>query len=323
MNKFFKQYPRAICEAENVLPSLLAWQRRGLRTAVVTLIGIEGSSPRPLGAQMAVAEDGHYAGYLSGGCFEAAVVSEALQAMESHTNRLVRYGKGSPYMDIKLPCGSGIDLYFDQNIPVDLIHQAHALLDARSPVSIDTDLSSGDKQLSRLDHTSSVECHRMLNAFRSIYMPCLRVVVAGHGPAFLAIAKLLSACGLIHYCVTRDGDAAMELAEHNIIAHRSLDDAVALDAYSAMVLCFHEHEHELPLLADALASDCFYIGALGGRRTSQQRRTLLSARGYGEQAINRIRAPIGLIADAKGQLSTVSSILAELVLEAKKKKIIS
>jgi len=88
-------------------------------------------------------------------------------------------------------------------------------------------------------------------------------------------------------------------------------------------LSYHDHEQELPVLAAALDSPCFYIGALGGRKTSRERCTLLEARGYDANAIGRIRAPIGLIAGAKSQLSTAAGILAELVQEAKSKKIVN
>src|ERR1044071_3768023 len=86
-----------LLDEDDVLPMLDAWRRRGLRTALVTLVGVEGGAPRQPGAQMAVAEDGSYAGYLSGGCLEQAVALEARAVIASGVNRLVRYGKGSPY----------------------------------------------------------------------------------------------------------------------------------------------------------------------------------------------------------------------------------
>ena len=123
----------------------MKWQQLGLRTSVVTLVGVEGSSPRPIGAQMAVAEDGNYVGYMSGGCFEKAVVTEAVQLMKDGQNMLVRYGKGSTYIDINLPCGSGVDLYFDQRNPPQLFQSAAQMLDERKPVTIRVDLASGEE----------------------------------------------------------------------------------------------------------------------------------------------------------------------------------
>ncbi|MEM1104569.1 MAG: XdhC family protein, partial [Pseudomonadota bacterium] len=75
-----------------VIDDLLAWRRAGERGALVTLIGVDGSAPRPLGAQMAVRENGDFVGHLTGGCAEAAIVAEALAAMEEGANRRLRYG---------------------------------------------------------------------------------------------------------------------------------------------------------------------------------------------------------------------------------------
>lgn len=57
------------------------------------------------GTIMGVAQDGSFAGSLSGGCIENAVVAEALEALKEDAPRMVRFGAGSPYLDIKLPCG--------------------------------------------------------------------------------------------------------------------------------------------------------------------------------------------------------------------------
>jgi xanthine dehydrogenase accessory factor len=86
---------------KTVLPQLREWQQKGVRVTLATLVGIDGSSPRGLGAQMAIAEDGSAAGHISGGCLESALITEAQIAMRNHANRLVRYGKGSKYIDIE------------------------------------------------------------------------------------------------------------------------------------------------------------------------------------------------------------------------------
>src|SRR5262245_54146686 len=127
-------------EADDVISALLAWQTQHLKTAIVTLVGIDGASPRPLGTQMAVAEDGNYVGYLSGGWFENAVVAEAVNLIKSQRNALIRYGKGSAYFDVKLPCGSGLDLYFDQSVSINFLEHAQNLIDNRIPMSVAIDL---------------------------------------------------------------------------------------------------------------------------------------------------------------------------------------
>ena len=58
----------ALFAQENVLPAFVAWRKQDRRAALVTIVGIEGATPRPLGAQMAVTAEGQSVGYLSGGC---------------------------------------------------------------------------------------------------------------------------------------------------------------------------------------------------------------------------------------------------------------
>ncbi len=134
-----------------VLDFVLDSLRHNERVALVTPTNIEGSSPRPLGAQMAVSQSGKWVGYLSGGCIERAVVAEALAALDEGKYRDVRYGHGSEYFDIQLPCGSAIDLRFDVNIGEAEIAAAHSRLDKRVPASlhIGSISASTDLDLSR------------------------------------------------------------------------------------------------------------------------------------------------------------------------------
>ena len=95
----------------NVFAHLADWQAQGLKTALAVLIGVDGSSPRPIGAQIGVAEDGRSVGMISSGCAEEAIIAEAIKAIDTDTHHTIRYGKDSPYLDIVLPCGSGLDVF--------------------------------------------------------------------------------------------------------------------------------------------------------------------------------------------------------------------
>lgn len=85
--------PRAIAaggllQADDIMPWHLARTLAGEKCAVITVIGVQGAAPRTIGAQMAVSETGHYVGYLSGGCLERSVTTEALTAISEGRNRL-------------------------------------------------------------------------------------------------------------------------------------------------------------------------------------------------------------------------------------------
>ena len=113
-----------------------AHKHAGAGVVLVTLVGIAGSSPRALGAQMAVAADGDYRGSFSGGCIEAAIVAEALAVLDDGETRMVRFGAGSPYIDIRLPCGGGIDLLFTPRPDAAALGAILAVLDKREPAAM-------------------------------------------------------------------------------------------------------------------------------------------------------------------------------------------
>lgn len=308
--------------SEESIETLLAWSAAGLKTALVTLVGIDGTTPRPLGAQMAVAEDGRFSGYLSGGCFEPSVAKEAQRAIGERQNRLVRYGKGSRYLDLKLPCESGLDIYFDQGLDPDILAKAQRLRNSRQPFVLATDLISG---LSRIE-LPEISCQTPLasrsgDLFRRTYRPSTRVLLAGGGPALTAIARLLAVTGFDLSILTPEDSIRAELTTAGLPAAPLTDvtrvDITFADTWTAIIVAFHEHEWESPLLARLLQTPSFYIGVMGSRRAHEKRLAQLTAMGCSAEDLRRLRSPIGLISNAKSQTSLAAGVLAEVVQEAK------
>jgi xanthine dehydrogenase accessory factor len=320
--------PRALglLASDDVFPELMTWGAAGLNCALVTLTGIDGAAPRPLGAHMAIAEDGRFKGYLSGGCLEHTIVEAALEVIRAGENRLIRYGKGSPYFDLKLPCGSGLDLYFDQALNVDLLKSTRDYQIARRPFSIATNLETGAKSLSLIDEISPPVSARSGNMFYRTVLPTPRLFIAGSGPALTAIALLASAAGFDLVISTPDDSTRAQLASHGItaraIAHPETMDFSGVDPFTAVIVAFHEHDWEPPLLAKLLKTPCFYIGVLGSKAAHESRIAKLKDAGITEKELARLRAPIGLIQGAKSQASIAISVLAEVAGEAKKRMFI-
>ncbi len=135
---------------ENVIPDLASWSSKGERCALVTLVGVDGNAPRAEGAQMAVCESGRWAGYISGGCLEQAIAIEAVDAIKAGKPKLLRYGKGSPFLDIRLPCGSGLDVFVQPMRDAALIQDMSERMERRQPFALRIDLASGGGQLQAL-----------------------------------------------------------------------------------------------------------------------------------------------------------------------------
>ena len=100
---------------KEVLPVIEAWRARGERVAVATVVKVDGSSPRQVGAKLVVSEAGQMSGSVSGGCVEGAVFEEALQVIRSGKPRLLHYGIADEFaMDVGLACGGMIDVFVER-----------------------------------------------------------------------------------------------------------------------------------------------------------------------------------------------------------------
>jgi Xanthine and CO dehydrogenases maturation factor, XdhC/CoxF family len=93
-----------------------------------------------------------------------------------------------------------------------------------------------------------------------------------------------------------------------------------IDRYTAVVALTHDPKIDDPALTAALQSECFYIGALGSRKTHERRVQRLTASGFTEADLARIHAPIGLDIGAISPAEIAVSILAEIVAALRKER---
>jgi xanthine dehydrogenase accessory factor len=99
---------------KELLDDIDRWRTKGKRVAIARVVDVEGSGPRDPGAAMAVSDDGEVAGSVSGGCVEGAVVTEALQVLESGERKLVTFGySDDEAFAVGLTCGGTIRLFVE------------------------------------------------------------------------------------------------------------------------------------------------------------------------------------------------------------------
>ena len=97
---------------QDILPTLEQWRDSGERIAIATVVNVEGSSPRAVGAKLAVSESGEMVGSVSGGCVEGAVFEEAMRVIKSGRPTLLHYGIADEFaLDVGLACGGKIDVF--------------------------------------------------------------------------------------------------------------------------------------------------------------------------------------------------------------------
>jgi xanthine dehydrogenase accessory factor len=147
--------------------------------------------------------------------------------------------------------------------------------------------------------------------------PPLRLIVVGAVHIAQALVPMAQTVGFAVTVVDpRRAWATADRFPGITLVHEWSDDAVAAlapDSRTAVVTLTHDPKLDDPGLDVALKSDCFYIGALGSRRTHAKRVARLQEMGHGEAAIARIHAPVGLNIEAVTAPEIALSILAEIV----------
>jgi len=314
---------------ENVLPALLEWRRADGVGALVTLVRKSASGPRPLGAQLAVSRAGRIAGLISGGCVEGGIAEEALAAMAEGAegaegrNRFARFGEGSKYMDLRMPCGGSIDVYVDVTVPSDALARVAEAVAARRAAVLVTDTARGETRVEAPKAGDDAVFATVELAwtddtvFRRLHRPPPRLILAGRGPILPLCAQMAALNGYRVEVLTDDDYAGDGAAPHCAAPVRGAGPGdvreAALDSATAVITLFHDHDVELPLLRHALGSPAFHIGALGSRATHAARLARLADEGFGEAALARIEGPVGVPIHAANPAEIATSIVAGVI----------
>lgn len=102
-------------DTQDVLRQAAQWRADGIAVALATVVGTWGSSPRPMGSQLVVAESGAFVGSVSGGCVEGAVVEEALQVIATGAPKLLAFGVTNEMAwQVGLACGGQVKVFVER-----------------------------------------------------------------------------------------------------------------------------------------------------------------------------------------------------------------
>lgn len=103
---------------DDILTQAARWADAGKKVALATVVQTWGSSPRPVGSQLVVNEDAAFEGSVSGGCIEGAVVTEALDVMESGEPKLMAFGVSDAMAwEVGLACGGEVRVFVERIEP--------------------------------------------------------------------------------------------------------------------------------------------------------------------------------------------------------------
>jgi xanthine dehydrogenase accessory factor len=328
----------------DVLAELADWRGRGQAAAVGMVIGTKRSAPRPPGAKMAVSDAGAIVGSVSGGCVEGAVVEIAEGVLRGDPPQLLSFGiADEEAWDVGLPCGGEIEVWVERHAPsrFDAMAasgtrgaQVTALDGPTAGAKLDVDAdgrvegSLGDPALD----AAAVELATELmwserserrtvgetTLFVDAVFPAPRLLIFGAVDFARALCVVARAAGWRPFVVdprarfaTRERfpEAEDVIAAWPEPAVRQL----GIDRATAMAVLTHDPKLDDAALTVALASDAFYIGAMGSRRAQAKRSARLLELGIDEDAQARVCAPIGLDLGAASAEETAMSIMSEII----------
>jgi xanthine dehydrogenase accessory factor len=302
------------------MPSVaLGYLEQGQGAALATVISTWGSAPRPVGSQLAIAQNGAFQGSVSGGCVEGAVILEAQAAIADGKCRVLNYGIADENaFAVGLACGGDIRILVEpigvgSGPEKQLVEAASKATKARKPFAYSVDLNSWERQ--QIDPEKQ-QTELSGNVFTQVSTPRLRMMIVGAVHITQSLSPMAKMAGYdVMLIDPRDGFATKERFSDDVFIDEWPDKAlenIGLDAHTAVITLSHDPKIDTPALAVALGSDAFYIGALGSRKTHAKRVKQLQDLGFDDVNIARIHSPIGLNIGSQSPAEIAISIIAEV-----------
>jgi len=283
---------------------------RGERIALATVVATRRSAPRPVGSKLVVSESGELYGSVSGGCVESDVAVQAAEVIAGAEPRLLTYGiSDDQAWGIGLPCGGEIDVFVkrvERELPADANGALLTALEGpRAGEQWAAEDVAGPSRVLELDGEK---------VFAEVTGPPPQLVVVGATDTAEELCRAAGALGWRTVVIDpRPGLVTRERLPSPDELRVGWPDELDLSGDTAVVVLTHEERLDVPALTAALASDAFYVGAIGSRRTQEKRRERLLEAGISEESLDRLAGPAGLDLGADSPAETAVSILAEVL----------
>ena len=259
------------------LAAALNWLDHGHKAALATVVTSWGSAPCPPGSHLCVRDDGHFLGSVSGGCIEGDVITRALELMQGD--------------------GEATTLHYD----------------VADQKAWQVGLACGGRIAVRLQPLTAEAARDLRTSLPTA--PHLAVIGATH------IAQhLCPLASSLDFQVTlidpRESFASADRFPDTPVLCQWPDEALQtlqLQRHHAVIALTHDPKLDDPALHAALKSPCFYIAALGSRKTHATRLRRLGEAGVTQDRLERIHGPAGLDIGARSPAEIAVSIIAQLI----------
>ena len=313
-----------------VLRTLAGWRVSDKRALLATVVRTWGSSPRPVGSIMALCESGAVVGSVSGGCIEddliyqfteaysqAATGQDSNKAIPSGPPSFIKYGVTADEAHrFGLPCGGTLELLLEFDPDAAALSQLVAALEAGQLTQRSVRLKDGLVSLSASAAPSELAVTKteLINTFGPEY----RMLLIGAGQLTEYLATMAQFSGFaVTVCDPREEYRSAWSVAGVTVESSMPDDVVTAfkpDSRSCVIALTHDPKLDDLALLEALNTDAFYVGAIGSRRNNEARHQRMAEHfSVSQQALGRLRGPIGIYIGSKTPPEIAVSVMAEVL----------
>src|SRR5690242_3316938 len=303
-----------------VLRTAEAWRKSGHRAALGTIVKTWGSAPRPVGAMVAIRDDGQIVGSVSGGCVEDDLVDKvraklASTRSEEQQPSLITYGvTNEEATRWGLPCGGTVQLVLeplsDRSAIDDLLHR----ITEQQLVKRRVEMESGRATLEPGRWQDVLEFDGKV--LSTVHGPRWRLVLIGAGQLTRYLAEMARMLDYHVVVIDPREEYANSWDLASVPINRGMPDDIVreleLDGHSALVALTHDPKLDDLALMEGLKSAAFYVGAIGSKKNNDARRERLKDFDVSANEIARLRGPVGLYIGSKTPPEIAVAILAEM-----------
>ncbi len=333
----------------DILSDLERWRAEQKSIALATVIQTWGSSPRGVGAKMALTSGGGITGSVSGGCVEGAVFDAGVETLKTNKPQLLHFGVVDEIAwDVGLACGGKIDI-FVKPLDLNFFDAVRSALVAETPAVTATVIRGSEEVLGRellllengevigmFDHgigeqvldqakealtqgvSRRIQLDESTEVFLETLLPPPTLIAVGGVHITIALMSLAKTLG--YRTIVVDPRSAFGNAERFPHVDQLIQtwpqeafQQIPITRSTAIAMLTHDPKLDDPALKIALPSSAFYVGALGSKTTQAKRRQRLLEDGISEDQLNRLYGPIGIEIEARTPEEIAVSIMAEVV----------
>jgi xanthine dehydrogenase accessory factor len=309
-----------------VLRTLRDWRQAGKRALLATVVRTWGSSPRPIGSIMALAEDGAVVGSVSGGCIEDDLIYRHTQAyagkeaghqIPSGPPTFVKYGVTADEAHrFGLPCGGTLELLLEYDPDAATLDHLVQSLEAGRLMRRTVRLADGAVSLeeAQAPEELSLVGGVLVNTFGPEYRMLL--IGAGQLTEYLATMALFNGFSVTVCDPREEYRGAWSVAGAQVVSDMPDDVVLAFkaDRRSCVIALTHDPKLDDLALLEALKTEAFYVGAIGSRRNNEARhQRMVEHFAVSAADLQRLRGPIGIFIGSKTPAEIAVSIMAEVL----------